>query len=129
MLVKLLRTRLRPYKKEIYIVIALQAVANTAALLLPTLNARIIDDGPAVAGESLFEATVRNRAHPASMEPYLQLAAYLLDDRSSWLSGSLLSARWDSIERLEATRAKIIEGSLLRLRRIDDSLFTQIVAT
>ena len=92
-------------------------------------TARIIDDGPAVAGEALYEATVRNRAQPASMQPYLQLAAYLLDDRSSWLSGSLLSARWDSIERLEAARDKIIEGSLLRLRRIDDDLFTQIVAT
>jgi NAD(P)-dependent dehydrogenase (short-subunit alcohol dehydrogenase family) len=92
-------------------------------------TSRIIDDGPSIAGEALYEATLRNRAHPASMEPYLRLATYLLDDRSSWLSGSLLSARWDSIERLEAARDKIIAGSLLRLRRIDDDLFTQILAT
>ena len=92
-------------------------------------TARIIDDGPSVAGEALYEFTVRNRAHPASMEPYLQLAAYLLGDHSSWLSGSLLSARWDSIARLEAARDKIVAGSLLRLRRIDDDLFTQIAAT
>jgi ATP-binding cassette subfamily B protein len=45
MLVKLLREKLRPYKRQIYLVIALQAVQTTAALLLPTLNARIIDDG------------------------------------------------------------------------------------
>jgi ATP-binding cassette subfamily B protein len=45
MLVKLLREKLRPYKRQIYLCIALQAVQTTAALLLPTLNARIIDDG------------------------------------------------------------------------------------
>ena len=45
MLVKLLREKLRPYKKQIWVVIALQAVQTVASLLLPTLNARIIDDG------------------------------------------------------------------------------------
>jgi NAD(P)-dependent dehydrogenase (short-subunit alcohol dehydrogenase family) len=92
-------------------------------------TARILDEGPSVAGAALYEATVRNRAHPASMEPYLELAEYLLDDRSNWLSGSLLSARWDSIARLEAAHDKIVAGSLLRLRRIDDDLFTEIVPT
>jgi NAD(P)-dependent dehydrogenase (short-subunit alcohol dehydrogenase family) len=86
----------------------------------------VIDEGPSIAGAALYESTVKNFANPASMEPYLELAAYLLDDRSSWLSGCLLSARWDTVERLEAAREKIIAGSLLRLRRIDDDLFTQI---
>ena len=86
----------------------------------------VIDQGPGVAGAALYESTVKNRANPASMEPYLKLAAYLLDDRSSWLTGCLLSARWDSVERLEAAREQILAGSLLRLRRIDDDLFTQI---
>jgi ATP-binding cassette subfamily B protein len=45
MLVRLLRSKLRPYKGQIYLCIVLQAVQTTAALLLPTLNARIIDDG------------------------------------------------------------------------------------
>jgi ATP-binding cassette subfamily B multidrug efflux pump len=45
MLIKLLREKLRPYKRQIRLCIALQAVQTTAALLLPTLNARIIDDG------------------------------------------------------------------------------------
>ena len=70
----------------------------------------VIDQGPSVAGAALYESTIKNRANPASMEPYLELAAYLLDDRSSWLTGSLLSARWDSVERL------------------DDDLFTQITS-
>jgi NAD(P)-dependent dehydrogenase (short-subunit alcohol dehydrogenase family) len=89
-------------------------------------TAAILDEGPSIAGSALYEATVRNRAQPAPMEPYLHLATYLLDDRSSWLSGALLSARWDSIERLEAAREKILAGSLLRLRRIDDELFTEV---
>ncbi|MEO8695224.1 MAG: SDR family oxidoreductase [Acidimicrobiales bacterium] len=92
-------------------------------------TARILQEGPSGAGDALYEATVRNRAQPATMAPYLDLAEYLLDDRSSWLSGSLLSARWDSIARLEAARDKIVTGSLLRLRRIDDDLFTQIAST
>jgi ATP-binding cassette subfamily B multidrug efflux pump len=45
MLVSLLRKQLRPYKRQIYLCLALQAVQTTAALVLPTLNARIIDEG------------------------------------------------------------------------------------
>jgi ATP-binding cassette subfamily B protein len=44
-LIKLLRSTLRPYRRIIALVIALQAVQTVAALLLPTINARIIDDG------------------------------------------------------------------------------------
>jgi ATP-binding cassette subfamily B protein len=45
MLLKLLRAKLRPYKSQIWLCIALQAVQTTAVLILPTLNARIIDRG------------------------------------------------------------------------------------
>ncbi len=45
MLVKLLRSTLRPYKRQLALVVAFQAVQTTAALLLPSINARIIDDG------------------------------------------------------------------------------------
>jgi NAD(P)-dependent dehydrogenase (short-subunit alcohol dehydrogenase family) len=89
----------------------------------------VIDEGPNVTGAALYESTVKSFTNPVSMEPYLELAAYLLNDRSSWLTGCLLSARWDSVERLEAARDKIVAGSLFRLRRIDDDLFTQITTT
>jgi 3-oxoacyl-[acyl-carrier protein] reductase len=88
-------------------------------------TASILEAGPEGAGAALYDATVRNRAQPAPMEPYLQLVSYLLDERSSWLSGSLLSARWDSIDWLEGARDAIATGSLLRLRRIDGDLFTE----
>ena len=45
MLIRVLREYLRPYYGPLALVLLLQLVANAAALYLPTLNARIIDDG------------------------------------------------------------------------------------
>jgi len=44
-LIRLLRAHLRPYKKILLAVVVLQTVQTSAALTLPTLNARIIDKG------------------------------------------------------------------------------------
>ncbi|MEU1892522.1 ABC transporter ATP-binding protein [Streptomyces pristinaespiralis] len=45
MLIRLLRTYLRPYKKPIGLLVALQLLQTSATLYLPTLNADIIDNG------------------------------------------------------------------------------------
>lgn len=45
MLVRILRRFLRPYKREIVIVVALQTIGTIAALYLPSLNADLIDNG------------------------------------------------------------------------------------
>jgi ATP-binding cassette subfamily B protein len=47
MLIKLLRTYLRPYTSALMIVVALQLVSTMANLYLPSLNADIIDNGVA----------------------------------------------------------------------------------
>ncbi|WP_123370578.1 ABC transporter ATP-binding protein [Cellulomonas sp. PhB150] len=47
MLVRLLREHLRPYRGAVYAIVALQLVQTMATLYLPSLNARIIDDGVA----------------------------------------------------------------------------------
>ncbi|HEX9099801.1 MAG TPA: ABC transporter ATP-binding protein [Candidatus Dormibacteraeota bacterium] len=47
MLIKLLRTYLRPYTNALLAVVALQLVATMASLYLPSLNADIIDKGVA----------------------------------------------------------------------------------
>jgi ATP-binding cassette subfamily B protein len=47
MLIKLLRSYLRPYSKALLAVVALQLVATMASLYLPSLNADIIDKGVA----------------------------------------------------------------------------------
>src|ERR1700749_453224 len=45
MLMKLLRTHLAPYKRTLWLIVGLQIVAVAAALSLPTVNAKIIDNG------------------------------------------------------------------------------------
>ena len=45
MLVRLLRSHLRPYRRSIAVVVLLQLVQSLATLYLPTLNADIIDNG------------------------------------------------------------------------------------
>ncbi|MEV6595655.1 ABC transporter ATP-binding protein [Actinoplanes sp. NPDC051346] len=45
MLIRLLRARLRPYRKSILLVVLFQFVATLATLYLPALNADIIDEG------------------------------------------------------------------------------------
>ena len=45
MLVRLLRERLRPYRRDLGLVVLLQLVQTLATLYLPTLNADIIDHG------------------------------------------------------------------------------------
>ncbi|MFI6283232.1 ABC transporter ATP-binding protein [Streptomyces sp. NPDC051018] len=53
MLIRLLRTYLRPYKRPIALLVALQLLQTSATLYLPTLNADIIDDG-VVKGDTGF---------------------------------------------------------------------------
>src|SRR4051794_1616362 len=45
MLGRLLRTHLGPYRKVLLLIVVLQTVQTSAALTLPTINARIIDKG------------------------------------------------------------------------------------
>jgi ATP-binding cassette subfamily B protein len=45
MLIRLLRSNLRPYRRELMVVLVLQVLQGVAGLYLPRLNARIIDEG------------------------------------------------------------------------------------
>jgi ATP-binding cassette subfamily B multidrug efflux pump len=45
MLMRLLRSHLRPYRRSLLAIVALQTVQTSAALTLPTITARIIDNG------------------------------------------------------------------------------------
>ena len=53
MLIRLLRAHLRPYRNVIIAIVVLQALQTSAALTLPTLNARIIDKG-VLPGDTAF---------------------------------------------------------------------------
>ena len=45
MLIRLMRSHLRPYRKLLLFIVVLQTVQTAAALALPTINAKIIDNG------------------------------------------------------------------------------------
>ena len=53
MLIRLLRTYLRPYRAAIAVVVILQLVQTIATLYLPTLNADLIDNG-VVKGDAAY---------------------------------------------------------------------------
>ena len=57
MLIRLLRSHLRPYKRPITILVLLQLTQTIAALFLPTLNADIIDNG-VIKGDSGYILTL-----------------------------------------------------------------------
>lgn len=54
MLIRILRDYLRPYYGPLAFVVLLQLAANAAALYLPTMNARIVDDGIATGDTGLI---------------------------------------------------------------------------
>jgi len=88
-------------------------------------TAEILRSGPEVAGAELYEATARNQAATADLSAYLRLLFYVASPEATWLTGRLLSARWDTPERLAEQRDGLIAGSLLQLRRIDDDLYAE----
>jgi ATP-binding cassette subfamily B protein len=45
MLIRLMRAHMRPYRRVLMLMVIVQTIQTTAALTLPTLNARIIDEG------------------------------------------------------------------------------------
>ena len=57
MLFRLLTRFLRPYRRDLAIVLALQLVATVASLYLPSLNGHIIDRGVAVGDTSTILST------------------------------------------------------------------------
>ena len=62
MLIRLLKKYLRPYKRDITLVVALQFVQTLATLYLPTLNADIIDEGVVTGRHGLHRAHRRGDA-------------------------------------------------------------------
>lgn len=105
-------------------VITVNAVAPGAQ---PTSFAgEVLRVGPDRAGSDLYEATVRDQATPMSLERFLSLVDFLLSDDSAWLTGKLLSARWDQVDGLRSARERLQGTSLLTLRRIDGTMFAEV---
>lgn len=74
----------------------------------------------------LYETTLAQRRNSTPLDPFVELVCYLASPSGRWLTGRLLSARWDSIKELEARKGPIRDGNLLTLRRIDGVLFEEL---
>jgi NAD(P)-dependent dehydrogenase (short-subunit alcohol dehydrogenase family) len=91
-----------------------------------TFGDDILRVGPDIAGPELYAATLRNQESRGCIDAFLELVDFLLQDEASWLTGKLLSARWDRVDDLRGRRNELVGTSLLTLRRIDGELFTEV---
>jgi NAD(P)-dependent dehydrogenase (short-subunit alcohol dehydrogenase family) len=90
----------------------------------------VLEAAPGVVGESLRANAfaLRPSGDRASIELDANLAelmTFLVSDESAWLTGKLVSARWDTVASLNSSRERLTRTSLLNLRRIDDTLFAE----
>ena len=88
-----------------------------------------LDAGPEVVGERLHERSRQIYERGAVVElpdEFAQLLLFLVAEQPAWLTGRLLSARWDSVDRLQAEADSLGTSSLFTLRRIDGDLFGEL---
>jgi NAD(P)-dependent dehydrogenase (short-subunit alcohol dehydrogenase family) len=90
----------------------------------------VLEAGPAAAGSALYEESKRmTGAEDETVEMsegFASLVRYILSDESEWLTGKLVSARWETVDGLKANKDRLASTSLLTLRRIDDTFFGQL---
>lgn len=85
----------------------------------------ILEAGPEASGVDLFETTRRQQTAPDPVERFLELLHFMLSPEAAWLTGRLVSARWDPPDSLRARRGLIEASDLLTLRRVDGDLVTE----
>ncbi len=87
------------------------------------INTRMTDElialGPGVAGESEFQAALRQKeTGGAPLARALDLVEWLLSPASDGISGRLLSAQWDPWPELERHKGELAAGDVYTLRRV-----------
>ena len=92
MLIRILREYLRPYYGQLAFVVLLQLAANAAALYLPTLNARIVDDGIAHGDINLILSVGAVMLGVTVVQMAAQIAAVWFGARSAMAFGRDLRA-------------------------------------
>lgn len=90
----------------------------------------VLEAEPGVVDERLhaIAAAVRPSGGSARVEldPNLaELISFLISNESDWITGKLVSARWDSVASLSTSRERLVRSSLLNVRRIDDNMFVE----
>lgn len=86
----------------------------------------VLDAGPDVAGESLYQGTVRQRDGGDSIERVGEAMLALASGQTGTLTGKLISAKWDVMADLGERAGALNRTSLYTLRRIDGVLFAEV---
>jgi NAD(P)-dependent dehydrogenase (short-subunit alcohol dehydrogenase family) len=85
----------------------------------------VVDAGPDVVGVELYDQVSAQRRQPVSLDRFDALIRFLLDPAAPFVTGRILSARWESPESLRADPPGD-DSSRFRLRRIDDDLYGEM---
>ncbi|HTE51268.1 MAG TPA: ABC transporter ATP-binding protein [Kofleriaceae bacterium] len=92
MLIRLLRRYLRPYRRELAIVIGLQLIATIASLFLPSLNAEIIDRGVTTGDTGVIVSTGAIMLAVTGLQVVCTIAAVYFGARAAMSYGRDLRA-------------------------------------
>jgi NAD(P)-dependent dehydrogenase (short-subunit alcohol dehydrogenase family) len=87
--------------------------------------ADVLDGGPDVAGRELYERTLAQHETPEPTDALLDLVTYLLSPASTAVTGRFISAKWDSVDRVQAWAQSGTSPSHFTLRRIDGALYSE----
>jgi NAD(P)-dependent dehydrogenase (short-subunit alcohol dehydrogenase family) len=87
----------------------------------------VIKAGPEAAGAAFHAGSVAQRAGGDSLNKVGDAMLFLASERSGGLTGKLLSARWDPLDRIGEEAVRLNATSLYTLRRIDGVMFDEVM--
>ncbi|GGU31753.1 ABC transporter ATP-binding protein [Lentzea flava] len=121
MLIRFLNTHLRTYRGPLLFLVALQLVQTAATLLLPTLNARIIDNGVLLGDATYIWATGSTMLGVAVVQILTASGAMLLSSRvSAGLGRDLRAKVFGKVMSLSAREVDQIGAPSLITRTVND---------
>ncbi|MCW5804868.1 MAG: ABC transporter ATP-binding protein [Deltaproteobacteria bacterium] len=121
MLWRLLRTYLRPYKKELAAVVVLQLLSTAATLYLPSINGKIIDRGVAVGDTGYIFAMGGAMLAIASLQIAASIAAVFFGARIAMSYGrDVRAAVFHHVGKLSAREVGTIGAPSLITRSTND---------
>lgn len=121
MLIRLLYARLRPYRRTVVILLTLQLVQTLATLLLPTLNAAVIDNGVVKGDTDYITGTGVVMVCVALVQVLTASCAVLLSSRTTaGLGRDLRSAVFRRVMHLSAREVGRFGTPTLITRTVND---------
>ncbi len=100
----------------------LQINAIAPGAMKTRLLQELLSVGPELIGQTEYEKSKKlledENGHDQTMEKAVSLAVYLASEESGEISGKLISAVWDSWEKLHEKQAELKKSDIYTLRRI-----------